>query len=181
MFSRVGAAALDWAVCLAIFYALLLAVALLLALFDADDDSALATALLFLPGAASTLAYFTWGRARGSTLGMTAARLRVVGAGGGTPPSGRQAFARSILSLLVGASVFALAVVAFSDRPEGGYSNATQVVVAVALAVACVGVLGILWVLVDPKRQTAQDKLVGLVVEQREPAPPDRAASSSTA
>jgi uncharacterized RDD family membrane protein YckC len=110
------------------------------------------------------LAYFTWARARGASLGMRATGVRVVDADTGRRPSGARAFARSFLGLLVGASVFVLLVVAFSDRPEGGYAPATWVVVAVALAVVCAGALGHLWMLLDPRRQSRQDRLLHLAV-----------------
>lgn len=162
---RFAAAAVDWFASLVVFYLLFFGSALFLALAGGDPgDGTLPTALLFLPGAAGVLAYFTWTRARGTSLGMKAAGIRVVDADTGEQPSSRRAFARSVLSLLVGASVFVLIVVAFSDRPQGGYSPATWVIVGVALAVACAGALGHLWMLLDPRRQSRQDRLLRLAV-----------------
>jgi uncharacterized RDD family membrane protein YckC len=162
---RFAAAAVDWFASLVLFYLLFFASALLLALAGGDSgDGTLATALLFLPGAAGVLAYFTWARARGRSLGMRAAGVRVVDADTGKQPSGARAFARSVLSLLVGASVFVLLVVAFSDRPQGGYAPATWVLVGVAGALACAGALGHLWMLLDPRRQSRQDRLLHLAV-----------------
>jgi uncharacterized RDD family membrane protein YckC len=162
---RFAAAAVDWFASLVLFYLLFFASALLLTLAGGDPgDGALPTALLVLPGAAAVLAYFTWARTRGVSLGMRAAGVRVVDADTGRQPSGARAFARSVLSLLVGASVFVLLVVAFSDRPDGGYSPATWVVVGVALAVVCAGALGHLWMLLDPRRQSRQDRLLRLAV-----------------
>jgi uncharacterized RDD family membrane protein YckC len=162
---RFIAAAIDWFASLVLFYLLFFSSALLLALAGGDSgDGTLPTALLVLPGALGVLAYFTWARARGVSLGMRAAGVRVVDADTGKQPSGARAFARSVLSLLVGASVFVLLVVAFSDRPEAGYAPATWMVVGVALAVVCAGALGHLWMLLDPRRQSHQDRLLHLAV-----------------
>jgi uncharacterized RDD family membrane protein YckC len=162
---RFAAAAVDWFASLVLFYLLFFGSAIFLTVAGGDPgDGTLPTALLVLPGATGVLAYFTWTRARGTSLGMRATGVRVVDADTGRQPNGSRAFARSVLSLLVGASVFVLVVVAFSDRPEGGYAAATWVVIGVALAVVCAGGLGHLWMLLDPSRQSRQDRLLHLAV-----------------
>jgi uncharacterized RDD family membrane protein YckC len=113
--------------------------------------------------AAAAIAYLTLGLRSGQTLGMRAVDVHVRVAATGRPPGLGRSLCRAVLAL-----VFALAIldadVALRGRPPlGGFSELEQTVLDVAVAVAIVAVLGKLWALVDPARQSVWDRLFGLV------------------
>jgi uncharacterized RDD family membrane protein YckC len=170
---RLAAGVLDWAICGALSYVIVLFVG---ALSGGGDSTigAVAVASLASLVIVGYFAYF-WVR-RGATPGMRAARVRVVGEDGERLGVGR-AVLRAAAALVSAASAFVVLVTFFSDRPEGGYSSATIVLVITALTLGTISLLGHLWLLRD--RRTWHDMLFGLVVLPVEPTAGTPAASAS--
>ncbi|MDI3339495.1 MAG: RDD family protein [Sphaerobacter sp.] len=113
---------------------------------------------------ACVVGYFTVFVARGRTFGMRLLNLRILDPGTGRPPSVSRALLRALMAYAVGASIYILANYAFSD-PSATSHNPTGTAVAVgAFIVFLVSVWSHLWALFDPRGQTWQDHLAGVVV-----------------
>jgi uncharacterized RDD family membrane protein YckC len=83
------------------------------------------------------------------------------------PPGWIRALLRALVAVLTFAACWLPLVVAFSDAPE----DPTQAgaMIAVALAFAALALIGHLWALFDPRRQSLQDRLFGLAVVKEKP------------
>ena len=130
---------------------------------DADVRTTQFKDLFWIPiVAAFFIGYFTFFWARGQSPGM-----RVVGIQIANPPSGapglKRALARSLLAVAFVMSGLFLLVSFFSDSPQG-YNSVDLVVIYSSAVVFAAGVLAHLWMIWDRKKQTLQDKALGLVV-----------------
>lgn len=109
------------------------------------------------------LGYFFLSYAWGRTPGMWVLGLRLVDLRSGGPPGLGRALLRSLLLLVFLLAPLVLLMFGFGDRP-GGLSAADVTVIYLLLAVFVLGALGHLWMVVDGRRQSLQDKLLGLTV-----------------
>ena len=171
---RFAGSFIDWLIC---FFAPVLISSLPLAIGagggsdgpgggrDADGVLAILVAtFVIIFWISCVVGYFTYFWARGQSLGMKALRLQIVNEKTGGPPGVARALARTGLALLFAASAFLLAVLLFSDQPAGGYSSAELGGIIAAAFIFMAGVLGRLWMVLNRKSQTLQDKLSGVVV-----------------
>ncbi|OGO50954.1 MAG: hypothetical protein A2148_02355 [Chloroflexi bacterium RBG_16_68_14] len=162
--ARFTASLIDWGICF--FAPALISSFAFAAISGSEDPGRILASLLILIVLACPLGYFTYFGARGQSLGMKVLRIQIVGAKTGKTPGVARALVRSALALVLGASVFVLAVVGFSDAPAG-YSAADLVGIYGAVAGFVGGILGHVWMLLDRRNQTLQDKVSGVVVLRR--------------
>jgi uncharacterized RDD family membrane protein YckC len=158
--ARLGAGAIDWTICAALYFASAIAVA---AISGGEGDSTWGTAAFVALGSIAVVAYFTafWVRSE-ATPGMRALGLRLEG-DGRSPVGPFRLLLRAAAALVSGASVLVILVTAFSDSPDGGYSSGALSLLVAAAVVAGLSLVGHLWLLVDG-RQTVQDRLFRLAV-----------------
>jgi uncharacterized RDD family membrane protein YckC len=83
------------------------------------------------------------------------------------PPSWIRAFLRALVAVLTFIACWLPLVVAFSDAPES--NSRAAAIAAVAGAFAAFALIGHLWALSDPHRQSLQDRLFGLAVVKAKP------------
>jgi membrane protease YdiL (CAAX protease family) len=83
------------------------------------------------------------------------------------PPSWIRAFLRALVAVLTFVACWLPLVVAFSDAPES--NSRAAAIAAVAIAFAALALIGHLWALRDPHRQSLQDRLFGLAVVKTKP------------
>ncbi len=113
--------------------------------------------------AAVITGYFTFSWTHRQSLGMKATGIQVVDAATGTAPSIGQGVTKAFFTVAFGFSALLLLVSGFSDAPEG--FNAVDLgVLYSAATVFVISIVGRLWLLRDPKRQSLFDKIAGLVV-----------------
>jgi uncharacterized RDD family membrane protein YckC len=173
--ARLRGGAVDWAICGALAYVIVLVVALL---SGDGGDSTIGVVAYASFASAVIVGYFAYFWAsRGATPGMRAAGVRVVGEDGGRLGVAR-AVLRAAAALVSGVSALVVLVTLFSDRPERGYSTATIVLFVAALTLGTTSLLGHLWLLRD--RRTWHDKLFGLVVVPAETTTAAAQTSSAT-
>lgn len=164
---RFLASLVDWSVCLVM--PIITTGTLILTMGRGTERQALTW--LWMPlTIAWFLGYFTSFMSRGRTLGMMASGTRVVDLETGRAPDARKALSRGFLTLLAGACLFLLLATGFSDPPEDGRSLVDQTIIYALTAVVLTGAGGRLWMLVDSKKQTLQDKLTGVAVIRTRPA-----------
>jgi uncharacterized RDD family membrane protein YckC len=158
--ARLGAGAIDWAICAAFYFA---GAAIVAAIFGGEGDSTWGTAAFVAFGSVAVVAYCTafWARS-GATPGMRALGLQLEG-DGRSPVGPLRLLLRAAAALVSGASVLVILVTVFSDSPDGGYSSGALSLLVAAAVVATLSLAGHLWLLIDG-RQTLQDRLFGLVV-----------------
>lgn len=113
--------------------------------------------------ALAPLAYFFLSYAWGSTPGMWALGLRLVDLPSGRRPGLGKALVRAALLIVFVLVALALASFGFGDRP-GGLSAVDLAVVYLLLTAFVLSAGGHLWMVVDARRQSLQDKLLGLAV-----------------
>ncbi len=159
---RFAGSFIDWVVC---FFAPVAASSFALgAISDGDDVGWVLGPLWLLFVVSCFVGYFTYFLARGQTLGMKVVGIQIVHARTGRPPGPARALVRAVLALVVVAAAAILLSFGFSDPPEGGYSVGELAVVYAAGLVFAGGVLGRLWMIWDPRKQTLQDRVTGVVV-----------------
>ena len=178
---RFAAGAVDWILC----YVLYLLVSIPLGMVQAAARTSweagdlgglpgeivfrLAQVLIVVP----IVAYFALFWQTGSTLGMRALDIELLCARTGKQPGLVRAAARALFALAHGGATYIVFFVTVSDPPAGGYSSTDRAITVVAFAVYVVGGLGKLWMFVDSRRQTAWDRLFGLLyVENVTPTVP---------
>jgi membrane protease YdiL (CAAX protease family) len=83
------------------------------------------------------------------------------------PPSWIRAFLRALVAVFTFVACWLPVVVAFSDAPES--NSRAAAIAAVAIAFAALALIGHLWALRDPHRQSLQDRLFGLAVVKTKP------------
>jgi RDD family len=111
--------------------------------------------------AAPIVAYFAVYWSLGSTLGMRALDIELVEDRTGVPPTWKRTVPRAVVAFLI-----ALAVLNVSFAYAGGVDELgafERALVAASVGVAAVGVAAKAWLLVDPRRRSAFDRLFGLV------------------
>jgi uncharacterized RDD family membrane protein YckC len=157
--TRLAAGLIDW---LIVFAALWIAVIIQAVVgFDSPVSVALSFATGLLP-----LLYFglSWTRS-GQTVGMGSNNIQMVDTRTWEPPSWIRAFLRALVAVLTFIACWLPLVVTFSDAPE---SN-SRAAAAVASTFAALALIGHLWALRDPHRQSLQDRLFGLAVVKTKP------------
>lgn len=104
------------------------------------------------------LAYVVAGNGRGATIGKRWVGLRVVDASGAVPGT-RRALVRAVIPL----GVFVVNSLAVAGRPdpEASMRSGWDVLLGVAVLV---GVVDVLWMIRDPRKQTLHDKMAGTFV-----------------
>lgn len=107
------------------------------------------------------LGYFALFYASGRTPGMWALGLRLVDLRSGRRPGLRKALLRAVLLTVFVLAALALLAFGFGDRP-GGLSAVDLAIVSLLLTVFVLSAAGHLWMVVDARRQSLQDKLLGL-------------------
>jgi uncharacterized RDD family membrane protein YckC len=113
------------------------------------------------------LGYFTYFWARGQSLGMKAVGIRMISPRTERPPGVARAAVRAFLFLILLACAFILLSVGFSDPPAGGFSATNLAVIYFLLFLFLSSIVGYFWMIWDPKKQTLQDKLSGVVVVKK--------------
>jgi RDD family len=111
--------------------------------------------------AAPIVAYFAVYWSLGSTLGMRALDIELVEDRTGVPPTWKRTVPRAVIAFLI-----ALAVLNVYFAYAGGVEELgafERVLVTASVGVAAVGVAAKAWLLVDPRRRSAFDRLFGLV------------------
>jgi hypothetical protein len=83
------------------------------------------------------------------------------------PPSWIRASLRALVAVLTFIASWLPFVVAFSDAPEDPAQAGAMI--AVALSFAALALVGQVWALRDPRRQSLQDRLFGLAVVNAKP------------
>lgn len=148
--SRLAAGLVDWLIVFAVLW--------LAAIIGALLGTGPVYVSLLLP-----LVYFglLWTRS-GQTLGMRKTELQMVDTKTHEPPSWIRAWLRALLAVLTFTACWLPLVVAFSDAPED--TSQAVALSAVALSFATLALIGHLWALFDPRRQSLQDRLFGLAV-----------------
>lgn len=101
------------------------------------------------------------------TVGMGSNNIQMVDTRTWEPPSWIRAFLRALVAVLTFIACWLLLVVAFSDAPES--NSRAAAIAAVAIAFAALALIGHLWALSDPHRQSLQDRLFGLAVVKTKP------------
>jgi uncharacterized RDD family membrane protein YckC len=160
-FRRFGAACLDWAIA---FWLPLYAAAAVSGPADPGSAAASGSLLPALVVALCVVAYFGVSCRLGQSAGMALFGISTRDAVGGGPAAWPRALLRGILALILAASTLLLAMVSFGDPPEHGYSAPEIAVIVVAAALFMGSIMGHLWMLWDPRRQTLQDKACRVVV-----------------
>jgi uncharacterized RDD family membrane protein YckC len=168
---RFGAGAIDWVLCSVAYLIASIVAGLFQALGmtsreEGDLGGIPGTTLIVVSQlivAAPIVAYFAYYWMEGSTLGMRAVDIELVREVTARPPGWKRAVPRAILAFLV-----ALALVnvyfASSARPYGeAFTSYERALVVVSIAVAAVGLAAKAWILVDPCRRSAFDRLFGIV------------------
>ncbi len=170
---RFAGSSIDWIIC---FFAPVLIFSFALVAISggeggpgSDGPQAVLGLLWGVFVVSSVLGYFTYFLARGQSLGMKAVGIHIVNPRTGRPPGVARALVRSFLALVFAASAFLLASFGFSDAPQSDLSSTDLAVIYSSVFVFLAGVLGRLWMIWDPKRQTLQDKLSGVVVGKTAP------------
>jgi uncharacterized RDD family membrane protein YckC len=158
---RLAAGLIDW---LIVFAALWIAV---ITEAVVGLDSPVSVVLSFATGLLPLL-YFglSWTRS-GQTVGMGSNNIQMVDTRTWEPPSWIRAFLRALVAVLTFVACWLPLVVAFSDAPES--NSRAAAIAAVAIAFAALALIGHLWSLRDPRRQSLQDRLFGLAVVHAKP------------
>jgi uncharacterized RDD family membrane protein YckC len=181
---RLAAAAIDWGLLYVAYLLVSIPLggleALGFVLLDEGGPGAVPGALLAVGAQVMTLApvvaYFAVLLASAQTIGMRALDIHAVVASTGRAPRVRwRGLVRGLAAAVQGTLVFVAAGSLIGDAPIGGYSERDQALLEAVRAAAAAIVAAKLWLLVDPRRQSLQDRVFGLVViEDATPAVPMR-------
>lgn len=112
------------------------------------------------------LGYFCLSYAWGKTPGMWALGLGVMDLSSGGRPGLGKAFLRAALLIVFVLAALILVAHGFGDRPNG-LSAVDLAIVYLLLTVFVLSAAGHLWMVVDARRQSLQDKLLGLAVVRK--------------
>jgi uncharacterized RDD family membrane protein YckC len=155
--SRLSAGLIDW---LIVFAALWVA-AIIQAVLGLDGS---VSVVLSLATALLPVLYFGlfWSR-DGQTVGMRTTNIQMVDTRTWDPPGWIRALLRGFVAVLTFIACGVPLVAAFGDGPN------PALVAAVALSFAALALIGHLWALRDPRRQSLQDRLFGLAVVKAKP------------
>jgi uncharacterized RDD family membrane protein YckC len=160
------ASAIDWLVVGLLYLLLLIPLGLVEGLGRTIGGPA-EPALFWLSQAVSLSllgGYFTSFLMSGHTLGMRALDIHVFSSASGRSPGPARALVRSVLAVVLAAATLN-AYLYLTGRPLlGEFSSLERTVAAVAIPLALAGLLGQLWLLLDPQARTVWDRLTGLVV-----------------
>ena len=155
--SRLSAGLIDW---LIVFAALWVAATIQAVLgLDSPVSVVLSLATLLLP-----VVYFAlfWSR-DGQTVGMRTTNIQMVDTRTLEHPTWTRASLRGLVAVLTFIACGVPLVAAFGDGPN------PALVAAVALSFAALALIGHLWALRDPRRQSLQDRPFGLAVVKAKP------------
>jgi RDD family len=166
---RFAAGTVDWVLCWVIFLLASIVGGIVQGVGVASVDAGgpgvvLGVALVVLSQlmiAAPIVAYFAVYWSLGSTLGMRALDIELVEDRTGVPPTWKRTVPRAVIAFLI-----ALAVLNVYFAYSGGVDELNafeRALVAASVAVAAVGVAAKAWLLIDPRRRSAFDRLFGLV------------------
>jgi RDD family len=166
---RLAAGAVDWVLCWVIFLLASIVGGIVQGVGVTTIDAGgpgitLGVALVVLSQlllAAPIVAYFAVYWSLGSTLGMRALDIELVEDRTGVPPTWKRTVPRAVIAFLI-----ALAVLNVYFAYAGGVEELgafERVLVTASVGVAAVGVAAKAWLLVDPRRRSAFDRLFGFV------------------
>ncbi len=160
---RIAARSIDWIICSWVPFLPALALLSNTGGGDSEPTSPIPFLLLLFLLVACVVGYFTYFWVRGRSLGMKAAGIQIINPKSGRPPGVGRAFVRACLALIFAASAVVL-VLGLGEPPAGGFSSTGFVLLYCMAAVFVAGVLGHLWMIRDPRKQTWQDKVTGVVI-----------------
>jgi uncharacterized RDD family membrane protein YckC len=168
---RIGAGAIDWVLCWVVYLIASIVGGIVQGVGDTSLDEGgagtpIGVVLIVLSQlivAAPIVAYFAYYWAQGSTLGMRALDFEVVQESTGRPPGWMRTTPRAVVACLVALAVLNV-YLASAGRPEDDPFNAFQrALIAVSIGLTLAGVVAKAWMLADPRRRSAFDRLFGLV------------------
>ncbi len=167
---RLGAGAVDWVLCWVILLLTSIVAGVVQGVGATSVEAggagvALGVALIALSQlviAAPIVAYFAGYWSLGSTLGMRAVDIELVQERTGLPPTWRRTVPRAFVAFLVALAVLNVYLAYAGDVVEE-LDAFERALVTASVAVAAVGVAAKAWLLVDPRRRSAFDRLFGLV------------------
>ncbi len=175
--SRLAASTIDW---VASFWAPLIVIGQILEAIDSDAESASTSAFaaLLVP-VVVMFGYFAYFVARGQTLGMRAAGIRMVTTRTASRPGPLRGIFRAFLNLVLLGSGAALVASMFAFGDPVSRASATNLDLAMYIAsiafVVVLGIVGRIWLLWDLKNQTWHDKACGVMVLRDSSKPADGA------
>ena len=166
---RLAAGAVDWVLCWVIFLLASIVGGIVQGVGVTTVESGgpgtvLGVALVVLSQlviAAPIVAYFAFYWSLGSTLGMRALDIELVHDRTGVPPTWKRTVPRAVMAFLIAVAVLNV-YFAYSGSVDE-LAAFERALVAASVAVAAVGVGAKAWLLIDPRRQSAFDRLFGLV------------------
>lgn len=167
VFLRLVGSIIDWFICFFWFFFSAFASSFLWNTFAADtseEEIGLAGWAWLVVVAIGVVAYFTFTVTRGATLGMRLVHIRILDPETGKPPRRSRALIRALMATALGGSVLVLFNFVVSDTNATTPTTAGLTLVAVAFLLFLAGIWSHLWALFDPRGQTAQDRIAGVVV-----------------
>lgn len=114
--------------------------------------------------ALSVVGYFSYFVARGRTIGMRIVGIQILDPSTARPPVLSRSLVRAFMALLLGAAVFMALNFALSDPTPDSQTLLYRRIGWAAVAIAVAGFWSHVWMLFDPRGQTAQDHIAGVVV-----------------
>ena len=179
---RIGAAAVDWTICVVASLVVSIPLGALQGLgFALRSESSTSTLGLIVVVLAEIgiplpmVVYFTLGLREGHTLGMAAFDFKTLDARSGRPPGTLRSVLRALLSVLLAAAVYTAYMGHSAERT--GWSRHLLAVYLVGLAGAAFVVLDKAFVPVHRSGRALTDRLFGLVRVAGAPGDDDRGLS----
>lgn len=158
---------IDWFICFFWFIFSALGSSFLWNTFagpDAEEEAGLAGWAWLAVVAIGVVAYFTLTVARGGTVGMRILQLRILDPETGEPPRRSRALLRAIMAAALGGAILVLGNFALSGRAATPETTAGYVLLITSFLLLVAGMWSHLYALFDPRGQTLQDRLAGVVV-----------------
>jgi len=161
---------IDWFICFFWFIFSALGSSFLWNTFagpDAEEEAGLAGWAWLAVVAIGVVAYFTLTVARGGTVGMRILQLRILDPETGEPPRRSRALIRALMAATLGGAFLVLANFVLSGRSATSETTAGYALLITSFLLLIAGMWSHLYALFDPRGQTLQDRLAGVVVVVR--------------
>ena len=158
---------IDWFICFFWFIFSALGSSFLWNTFagpDAEEEAGLAGWAWLAVVAIGVVAYFTLTVARGGTVGMRILQLRILDPETGEPPRRSRALIRALMAATLGGAFLVLANFVLSGRSATSETTAGYALLITSFLLLIAGMWSHLYALFDPRGQTLQDRLAGVVV-----------------
>ncbi len=168
---RLGAGAIDWVLCWVVYLVASIVGGIVQGLGmtsrDAGDLGGIpGTALIVLSQlivAGPIVAYFAYYWMQGSTLGMRAVDIELVRELTARPPGWKRTVPRAILACLIALAILNVYFASSARPADDPFNVYERALIVASVAVAAVGLAAKAWLLVDPARRSALDRLFGIV------------------